>query len=424
MKLLHLADLHLDSPFIGLSKHLQAIQDQLIQAPYQAFERAVSVAINRQVDIVLIAGDVYNADRPSIYAQHFFLKQLDRLHQAQIPVVFSHGNHDYIKSDKYHLNLPENTHVFEDDQVTYFDLDLSNGEQARIYGFSYTSRWIHDRKVQEFPVNPQITDYTIGMLHGSEEGIESEKGTYAPFTVAELVNKHYDYWALGHIHQAGVLNQAPLIQYAGTSQGRHRNESGDKGAYIVTLSPNQPADNEFVSLAEILFKDSQIQCQEDWTLDKLLEALESTVTSYKEEGQARGQAYLLSIELKDLDLLDADVIDRVEAGELNNVLTTLQDLSDPFVAILEITYQMNPALNVFDYDVQLKESFQDALDFVQEADHYQAIMADFFGHPLVQTRLNHLRQDQELKERIYQEARTYLLRQFGLERKEGKLDED
>ena len=118
------------------------------------------------------------------------------------------------------------------------------------------------------------------------------------------------------------------------------------------------------------------------------------------------------------------MIDRVEAGELNNMLTTLQDLSDPFVAILEITYQMNPALNVFDYDVQLKESFQDALDFVQEDDHYQAIMADFFGHPLVQTRLNHLRQDQELKERIYQEARTYLLRQFGLERKEGKLDED
>ena len=49
MKLLHIADLHLDSPFTGLTKQLHSLQKHLIQSPYQAFERCVSIAINQAV---------------------------------------------------------------------------------------------------------------------------------------------------------------------------------------------------------------------------------------------------------------------------------------------------------------------------------------------------------------------------------------
>ena len=87
MKLLHIADLHLDSPFTGLTKQLHSLQKHLIQSPYQAFERCVSIAINQAVDLMVIAGDIYDTEQQTVTAQHFFLKQLERLHIAKIPVV-------------------------------------------------------------------------------------------------------------------------------------------------------------------------------------------------------------------------------------------------------------------------------------------------------------------------------------------------
>jgi len=51
---------------------------------------------------------------------------------------------------------------------------------------------------------------------------------YAPCAIEDLTNKGYDYWALGHVHQASVLHEKPHVVFPGNLQGRHARETGTK----------------------------------------------------------------------------------------------------------------------------------------------------------------------------------------------------
>src|SRR5262245_29643639 len=91
MRVLHLADVHLDTPFAGRS---DGVRDRLREASREALSRAVSCAVAERVHAVLLAGDVFDGDRLSFRTERFLLDEMTRLHQAGIPVVYATGNHD------------------------------------------------------------------------------------------------------------------------------------------------------------------------------------------------------------------------------------------------------------------------------------------------------------------------------------------
>ena len=62
MRLLHLADLHLDSPFLGMDKQSADLKQALVQAPFTALKKAVQYAIRETVDLVVLAGDLYDTN--------------------------------------------------------------------------------------------------------------------------------------------------------------------------------------------------------------------------------------------------------------------------------------------------------------------------------------------------------------------------
>ena len=69
-----------------------------------------------------------------------------------------------------------------------------------------------------------------------------DHANYAPCTLQDLVNKGYDYWALGHVHQGRVLNERPYVVFSGNLQGRHIRETGPKSAYLVTVNDGEVAE--------------------------------------------------------------------------------------------------------------------------------------------------------------------------------------
>ncbi|WP_124059399.1 metallophosphoesterase family protein [Vaginisenegalia massiliensis] len=418
MKFMHVADLHLDTPFVGMAKQLQVVQKQLIQAPFLAFERCVSIAINQNVDFMLIAGDVYDAERQTIYAQNFFLKQLKRLAEVEIPVVVGHGNHDFLNLEKAGLSYPENVYHFDQQEVTFFDLKHKNQEVTRIYGFSYTQRWIQERMIQHYPVNPQETDYTIGYLHGSVESLQSTKGNYAPFTVNELVAKNYDYWALGHIHQALVLNENPLIQYPGTIQGRHRNESGDKGAYIIELKQGQPPKSRFISLAPIVWQEVRLDCHKDWQVNHLLEHLEQVLNNYQEEADANQQSQLLTLILENAQRLNPELQEQIAQDQLSLVLPELNN-HIPFVAIIKVQMQMETNFDAFSYDAGLKNSYLEALEALVDGSLYDEVTKDLAQHATMRTWLADLSKDADFKAEMIQATQQLMIQTLGIDAEEA-----
>ncbi len=411
MKFMHLADLHLDSPFIGISKHLSHLHHNFVNAPYLAFKRAVDYAIEAQLDFIVIAGDVYDAAHQTIYAQSYLVREFERLNEAGIPVVMIHGNHDYLNPSKYQVHYPENVHEFTEQEVTHYDLTLQNGESVRFYGFSYNEQWITEDMVAEYPQNPRETDWTIGLLHGDVK--RGENNHYAPFEVQDMADKNYDYWALGHIHQVLELHEAPTILYSGTPQGRHHNEMGDRGGYVIELKEQGQIEKEFISLAEIVWQDVDVFCHAEDQASDIVKSVEEAMANFQTEQQATQQSYILTVTLRDSDLLSPQLQEQIEKNELMQALE-VRFTDHLFVAIRKVIMASDIEGIRFDYDPALNESFQRITEQMHEDEHYQQVMGDVFNHAVMRRWLPEMKDDPAIKEEVIETAKQSLNQQFSL----------
>lgn len=91
MKLLHAADLHIDSPLRDLDSYPGAPAEQLRNATRNAVDNLVSLALEEKVTAVLLAGDVYDGSWDNYRTGLYFTEQMHRLREADIPVFMISG---------------------------------------------------------------------------------------------------------------------------------------------------------------------------------------------------------------------------------------------------------------------------------------------------------------------------------------------
>lgn len=308
---IHAADLHLDSGMVGLRDMPQPIFSKLKDSTFESLSNIVDAAIFHSVDFVVLAGDLFDSEDRSIRAQIQFIKEMERLAEKNIPVFAVHGNHDHMEGSWVHLPLPENVHLFSTQVET---VNILTAAQASVHltGFSYHSRHVYERMIQYYE-GRDGADFHIGILHGQLEG-ESEHGAYAPFTVSELVEKNFDYWALGHIHKRNVVLEEPPIIYPGNTQGRHRKESGDKGCYLVELSQDG-ASMQFLKTAPVVWLDKEIECGTFASFQEIYAKCLDLIDEERENGQAK----IINLTLQNADLPAKDA-KAIRDGELLELL--------------------------------------------------------------------------------------------------------
>ena len=105
VKFVHCADLHLDTPFRGLSDVAPDVGRALNEATFQSWTNIVDLAIREGVDFVVIAGDVYDSSDRSLRAQFRFRDGLKRLSDHGIPSFVAFGNHDPAERLEQHARL-------------------------------------------------------------------------------------------------------------------------------------------------------------------------------------------------------------------------------------------------------------------------------------------------------------------------------
>ena len=234
MKFIHFADAHLDSPFLGLSFLPSESFKQIQNAPMQSLTKIVDLALKEKVDLVLIAGDTFDSFKPTPSVQIFFAREIERLVNAQIQVIMIFGNHDHMsKEDLLVAESPYFKLLGNGEKVETVSYKTKNGFEYDVTGFSYLANHINEDIAAQFPA--KSNRYTFGIMHAQERAGASSQNVYAPFSLSELQNLNYNYFALGHIHLRQVLSETPLIVYPGNIQGRHINETGPKGCYLGTI---------------------------------------------------------------------------------------------------------------------------------------------------------------------------------------------
>ncbi|MBC2716902.1 MAG: DNA repair exonuclease [Desulfobacteraceae bacterium] len=242
-KFIHAADIHLDSPLHKLDVYEGAPVDQIRQATRAAFENLVRLAIDQQVSFVLLSGDLYDGDWKDYNTGLYFVSQMRRLRDAQIPVLIIAGNHDAASKITKNLKLPKGVTIFSSN--TPETVQLSHMGVA-VHGQSFASPSIKKDLSADYPP-AQPGCFNIGMLHTCATGKEGH-APYAPCSPDGLKSKGYDYWALGHVHKRETLNKDPVIIFPGNIQGRHIRETGAKGCLLVTVPENGKPKTEFIPL--------------------------------------------------------------------------------------------------------------------------------------------------------------------------------
>lgn len=331
IRFLHIADLHLDSPFVGLSSIPENRWIDIRESTFKAFTNIIEYAVQNKPDFVLIVGDIYDGQNRSLRAQHLFQKGMDALNKEGIPVFICYGNHDHLSGKWVRFQLPNNVEVFGE-QVETKTLEVRE-EKVHITGFSYKERHIREAMHMHYP-NANGLDLHIGMLHGSLMGNE-EHDVYAPFSKSDLIGKGYDYWALGHIHKRQIIHQDPPIVYSGNTQSRHRKEQGIKGFYEVTLHKGD-INLAFIPSSTFIYDELEVSCEGIVHANELLHRIDEAIRTYS---QLNGNA-ILELTLTDI-AADTEELLRVSSKEewLQIIQESAQSY-DPFIIVQQLKFQL------------------------------------------------------------------------------------
>lgn len=269
-RFIHAADLHLDTPFAGMSGLPDRLRRHLQESTFAALGDLVDLSISSEVDFVVVSGDVYDASESSLRAQLRLQEAWNRLACANIPVYVIHGNHDPLSSSRLRLSLPRNVTVFggsRPESVTA--VRRTDGQPvAVVSGISYPTAAVTENTALLFRRDPASPLYHIALLHANVDGQEGHDA-YSPCSLKDLRASGYDYWALGHIHKRQILSESPWVVYPGNLQGRSLKETGSKGCYLVEVDDNGETRLHFRELdhvrwAELSIPIGELTTEEAW----------------------------------------------------------------------------------------------------------------------------------------------------------------
>ncbi len=239
VKILHTADIHIGAQDSFLKQSAEARRYETLIT----FERIIDLAIERQVDLIAISGDLFDSECPeTVFSDAVFKK----IAESNIKTVYCAGNHDPLNSSSPFITnaLPQNLYVLgtKDQYFTFEDIN------TRVYGRSFENSSLKGE--EEFALEVPQDDYiNIMVQHGELKGDLSSD--YNSITPKFIKKSGMDYIALGHVHKHTPIGKIDNTHFAycGCPEGQGFDELDQKGVYLGTISKGK-ADLEFIPVSK------------------------------------------------------------------------------------------------------------------------------------------------------------------------------
>lgn len=254
MKIIHCADLHLDSALGSNFSPEKAVQRNAELCA--TFARLVRYAIREQVSAVLIAGDLFDSAYVSARTADFVTEQM----RAAKDVTFFclRGNHDGVRDAFEIVNKPDNLVTFGPSWESH---RIGN---AVITAMEPTGQMWMDMYTA-LQLSPQ--DVNIVMLHGQ---VAAQPGPEM-IALPQLRGKAIRYLALGHLHSysSAKLDVDSVYCYAGCLEGRGFDECGEKGFVLLDLAGGRIT-SRFVPFASRMLHEVFVDISDAETVSAIL----------------------------------------------------------------------------------------------------------------------------------------------------------
>jgi len=228
MRLLHFADLHLDTAFSWAQASVASGHRQAIRA---TLRRICEVAREERVDALTCGGDLYEQERYTADTAEFLASTFADVHP--LPVLLAPGNHDWLGPSSIYATArwSPNVHVFQDDHLEPFEVRAG----VTVWGASHRAPANTDDFLHDFHARSGGLD--LGLFHGSERSglLQQPQGKepHAGFSAYEISAAGLVHALLGHYH-------APIdgvdYTYPGNPEPLSFGEDGDRGAVLFDFA--------------------------------------------------------------------------------------------------------------------------------------------------------------------------------------------
>ena len=326
IRLLHAADLHLDSPFDALGEEKAALRRREQRELLRSLAR---IRAEEGAQLVLLSGDLFDSDSAWTETEELLCLTISEM---AVPVFIAPGNHDYYSTSGRwaKLRLPANAHVFTSED---FDAVVLEDLGVRVWGAAFTDRYCVS-KLDTLRIPRQDGFTELVCVHGD---MNNPGSRYNPISEADIAASGADYIALGHVHACSGLKKAGRTCYAypGCPEGRGFDECGEKGVLIVDAAPGK-VKSRFITTASRRYECLSVPADEidsfhlpDGAADNIYQ-----ITITGETGQepdlaairARLEPQVFALRLRDETRIRRDVWERADEDSLRGVfLRMLRD---------------------------------------------------------------------------------------------------
>lgn len=278
IRVLHLSDLHFDTPFSDLNRNFSEKRREELR---ETFGKVVNIAAQEKVDLMLISGDVFDNLTVMKTTLDYIIKKLKEI--PEIKVFISPGNHDPYNEKSFYsmIKWPENVHIFKEEMERVFLPDLN----VDVYGRAFSKAYERESLLKDFNSTFKVDKDRINLMviHGdiSNNGKENE---YNPITLEEIGESNMDYIALGHRHSFSGIQREKNTYYAycGNPEGRGFDEIGEKGILLGEIGKSYINLN-FLPISKRTYEVIEINVEGSETYEEIKNIIENSIPKEKAE---------------------------------------------------------------------------------------------------------------------------------------------
>ena len=327
-KVLHIADVHLDRPFVGLPVEAARARRGELR---DAFDRCLDLAADSAVDAITIGGDLWEDEHVTPDTCRWLV---DRLGQVGLPVVMVAGNHDPLKPGGPYerTSWPENVRLLLAEQ----GLQRQRVGALSIWGMSWGSVPLTADALGAFSV-PDDGGMHVLLLHGTVAGAAFPNGGHCPFSAGAVRTAGFYLCLAGHLHDGGVRDG--IVVYPGSPEPLAWDEGGRHCAAVVELEPGATPGVDLVDVNRRRYAEVGVDCSGAISSADIEGALRAGIERASAAGERSGLC--LRVVLRG----------RVEPGCRVDI-DYLQAATGGGLAMLEIRDETQPAFNLDELGAQ------------------------------------------------------------------------
>lgn len=277
IRFLHCSDIHLDTPFVGLSADKSEERRKVLRA---SFVKMMQYVRETEINIVLMSGDIFDVGYATNSTAELLIREFKNCPNTEF--IIAPGKNDYYNDNSIYSSgrLPSNCHIFSSSALSRFDFEDYN---ITVYGWAFTTRDMNENPLYDREVDDSSRVNIVCAYADVDGDVDS---TYCPVSKNDLKKFGADYYAFGSRHDETRFASAGASKYSypGALECTGFDEPGLGGVNIITVEYEDgevAISNKSIAFGHVSFKTEEVDITGMNSTNEIVSAVSSMIAEKK-----------------------------------------------------------------------------------------------------------------------------------------------